>query len=75
MTIQKFKSFEEAERANWNFNPDEKYYKQGASFYRLIFKLSKFSYPAGVFKFKSFEEAEAHKMNVIIKSALKELKK
>jgi cyclopropane fatty-acyl-phospholipid synthase-like methyltransferase len=71
MTIQKFKTFEEAERALWNFKPDEKYYKQVREFYKLFAKLNKFSYPHGVFKFKTFEEAEEHKMKAIIDSAKK----
>ncbi len=69
MTVQKFKSFEEAERAQWNFHPDEKYYREMISFYKLFCKLSKFSYPKGVFKFKTFEEAEKHKMDAIINAA------
>ncbi len=71
MPIQKFKSFEEAERALWNFNPDKEYYESVRSFYKLFAKLSKFSYPKGVFKFKTFEEAEEHKMNAIINAAKK----
>jgi len=71
MPIQKFKSFEEAERALWNFNPDNEYYKKLRAFYKLFSKLLKFSYPQGVFKFRSFEEAEEHKMNAIITAALK----
>jgi hypothetical protein len=71
MSIQKFKTFEEAERALWNFKPDKEYYRQIAAFYGLFTKLSKFSYPRGIFKFRTFEEAEEHKMNAIINAAKK----
>jgi len=66
-----FKTFEEAERALWNFNPDKEYFRKVTEFYGLFTKLSKFSYPKGVFKFRTFEEAEEHKMNAIINAALK----
>ena len=71
MPVQKFKTFEEAERALWNYNPDSDYYKKLREFYKLFSRLSKFSYPKGVFKFRSLEEAEEHKMNAIIIAALK----
>ena len=70
MKIQKFRTFEEAERALWNLRPDEKYYEKMIAFYDLFTKLSEFSYPKGIFKFKTLEEAEEHKMNAIINSAL-----
>jgi hypothetical protein len=71
MPIQKFKSFEEAEKALWTFKPDSEYYKRIRAFYRLFSKLSKFSYPRGVYKFRDLEEAEEHKMNVILNAAIK----
>ncbi|HSL88227.1 MAG TPA: hypothetical protein VK870_02880 [Ignavibacteriaceae bacterium] len=74
MTIQKFKSFEEAERALWNYNPDEEYFKKVSAFYALFSKLNKFSYPKGIYKFKSFEEAEEHKQKMIVESAIKRVK-
>ena len=70
MSIQKFKSFEEAEKALWVSNPDAAYFKRVRAFYKLFSKLSKFSYPKGVHKFRNLEEAEQHRMNAIISSAL-----
>ena len=69
MPVQKFKTFEEASQALWNYKPDAEYYRQVRELYKLYCRLSKFNYPHGVFKFKTFEEAEAHKMNAIIESA------
>jgi hypothetical protein len=62
MAIQKFKTFEEAERALWNFNPDEKYYQQVADLFRLMEKLHPLQNEKGVFKFRTFEEAQAHRV-------------
>lgn len=70
MSIQKFKSFEEAEKALWITNPDPAYFKRIRAFYKLFSKLSKFSYPKGVYKFHNLEEAEQHRMNAIVSSAL-----
>lgn len=71
MTVQKYKTFEEADRALWNFNPDGEYYNKVRTFYKLFSRLSRFSYPKGVFKFRTLQEAEEHKINAISKAALK----
>ncbi|HFE64893.1 hypothetical protein B1H10_07940 [candidate division KSB1 bacterium 4484_188] len=57
MPVYKFKTFEEAERALWNFNPDEAYYARVAELWNFANKLSPVSYPRGIFKFRSLEEA------------------
>jgi hypothetical protein len=72
MTIQKFKTFDEAEKALWVLNPDGDYYEKVRAFYKLISKLSKFSYPKGIYKFHTLEEAEEHKMKAILNAALKQ---
>lgn len=70
MPVRKFKTFEDAERALWYSNPDCEYYKKLCAFFKLFSRLSKFSYPKGVFKFRSLAEAEEHKMRAIVDSAL-----
>lgn len=57
MPVYKFKTFEEAERALWNFHPDEAYYSRVAELWNFANKLSPVSYPRGIFKFRSLEEA------------------
>jgi hypothetical protein len=69
MSIEKFKTFDDASQALWNYHPDAEYYQQVMNLYKLYSKLSKFKYPQGIFKFKTFEEAEEHKMQCIIDSA------
>jgi len=62
MSVQKFKTFEEAEQALWNFNPDEKYYRQVADLFNLMVKLHPLRNQKGVFKFKTFEDAQTHRL-------------
>lgn len=57
MPIYKYRTFEEAEKALWNFNPDEAYFKRVAELWDFADKLCPIRYPQGVFKFKSIEEA------------------
>ena len=61
MPVYKYKTFEEADRALWNFHPDETYYQQVAALWRFANKLSPISYPKGIFKFRSIEEANKHR--------------
>lgn len=64
MALLKFRTFEELDELekkgkgiNWNFCPDK-------SYYRSIFKYHvKVPFPAGVYKFKSFEEAQKWEIN------------
>jgi len=59
MAVLKFKTFETLEQfekdgkgINWNFRPDQAYFRKA-----LRFKL-KIPFPPGVYKFRTFEEAE-----------------
>ena len=65
--IKKFKTFEEAEHDLWCFNPDEAYYKRVIESYELASHLIKRKPFKGVLKFKTFEEAQAHKESLRIK--------
>ncbi len=57
MPVYKYKSFEDAERALWNFHPDAAYYKKVAELWNFANKLHPITYPRGVFKFRTLEEA------------------
>jgi len=61
MPIYKYKTFEEAERALWNFHPDEAYFEKVAELREVANKLSPIKYPKGIFKFKNIEEANKHR--------------
>ena len=69
MPIYKYKTFEEAERSLWNFNPDEKYYDGVEELWALANELSSISYPEGIFKFGSIEEANKHREEIEIAHA------
>ncbi len=71
MSVQKFKSLDEASKALWKFNPSEirrskkssgDYYKKVSNLYKLFARLSKFSATHGVFKFRSLEAAAEHRI-------------
>jgi hypothetical protein len=61
MPVYKYKSFDGADRALWNFHPDETYFKQVAELWRFANKLSPITYPRGIFKFRAIEEANRHR--------------
>lgn len=61
MPIYKFRSFAEAERALWNFNPDEAYFRRVAQLWEFANMLSPMAYPRGIFKYRSIEEADKEK--------------
>ncbi len=61
MPVYKYKTFEQAERALWNFHPDAAYNKKVAELWRFANKLRPITYPRGVFKFRTIEEANRHR--------------
>ena len=64
MPVQKFKTFEEAERALLNFQPDEAYFARVAELWEFANELDPISYPRGIFKFKTIEEANKHREEI-----------
>ena len=58
--IKKFKTFEDASRDLWEMNPSEIYFKRVRNFYGLASFLVKHKIERGIFKFKTFEDAEKH---------------
>ena len=69
MPVYKFRTFEDAEKALWNFNPDEIYFAQIAELWAFADKLSRPIYPGGIFKFKSLDDANRHRDEVELKHA------
>jgi hypothetical protein len=67
--IFKFKSLFEAERALWNFKPDEMYVRRVAELWNFANQLSDVKYPRGVFKFRSITEANRHRDELELKRA------
>ena len=74
MAIEKFKSFEDAERALWCFEPDDEYYKQVAQLWNLANRLCPPNFPRGIFKYRTREEANKQKEEWILANALKNAK-
>lgn len=61
MPIYKYKSFEQTERALWNFQPDAAYYKKVVALWAFANRLRPIKYPRGIFKFRTIEEANRHR--------------
>ena len=57
MPVYKYKTLEDAEKALWNFEPDESYYERVAKLFEFSQKLNPIRFPKGVFKYKTLEEA------------------
>ena len=57
MHVFKYKSFDEAEKALWNFNPDETYFQRVIQLYEFARQLNPIRFPQGIFKYKTIEEA------------------
>ena len=71
MPVQKFKTFEDAEKALWNFQPDDKYFARVAAHWDFANALNPIKYPKGIFKFKTMEEANEHREAIEREHALK----
>lgn len=66
MSVQKFKTFEEAERQLWELNPDQEYYRSLTKLFGLFNTLNPVDCEKGIHKFKTFEEANRHRQQTII---------
>lgn len=83
MSVYKYRSFEKAKRALWNFHPDINYFEQVAELWNLADKICPIIYPQGIFKYRSIEEANkqrkewefAHSENVLEASESSKLQK
>jgi hypothetical protein len=58
MPVKKFRTFEEAERDLWCFEPDERYFKRVSKMFKKAKELYNPSYPKGVHKYRTIEEAQ-----------------
>ncbi len=57
MTVEKFKTFKEAEEALWCFHPDEKYYKKVRQLFALAGHFYKPACKRGIRKYKTIQDA------------------
>jgi hypothetical protein len=71
MPLHKFKSFESARQAQWTFRPDAAYYDRLAKLFDLAAALNPTKFPQGIFKYRSFAEAQQHRQEVELANALK----
>jgi hypothetical protein len=70
MPVQKFRTFDEAAKALWNFSPTSHYYQTVHSLYRLASRFIAVSHSRGIYKFRTFDEAERHRFHCLVKGNL-----
>ncbi len=68
--IYKFKTFDEAQKALWSFEPDERYYALVKDLFALANKLYPPRCRQGIFLFKTIEEANDFRRKEEIQKAL-----
>lgn len=69
MPVYKYKTFEEADQALWNFDPDEDYFYQIHQLFILADKFNATKCQSGVLKYHTLEEAQEHRLDMEIKAA------
>lgn len=69
MPVQKFATFKEAHQALYQFKKDDEYYQRISRFFDFVFQLQPMRYPAGIFKFLNFAEANEHRRQLELQHA------
>ena len=63
MPVSKYKTFEEAQKSQWNFHPEQKYYQNLRGLFEFYSRISKYQkHPKGVLRYDSLEEAAEQDM-------------
>ena len=57
MPVFKYRTFDQARKALWNFHPDGIYFRQVAELWDTADRLCPVRYPQGIFKYRNIEEA------------------
>lgn len=60
MPVKKFKSFEDAERDLWVFEPDDQYFERLRKFYEFASRFLVVRRPGQILKFRSIQEANGN---------------
>lgn len=71
MPVYKYKDFKSAEESLWHFIIDDKYLHHLKELFHLKNFLLPLSHPKGIFKFKSIEDANSFREEVLLNNALK----
>ena len=69
MPIYKYKTFEEADQALWNFNPDSDFFKEINELFSMSEKLNAPKCRQGLWKFRTIEEARQQRLETELQNA------
>ena len=67
--VQRFKTFEETERAEWCFDPDDSYIQRVAELWKFAERILSIKYPRGIFRYSTLEEANNEAQQWIVANA------
>lgn len=75
MAVNKYRTFEEAQKALWRFKTDCGYFESLRDLFELFGKLIPPAYPHGVFKYKDLDEANRQRMEWDVRMGTKKIER
>ena len=72
MPVIKYKSFEQAQEALWQYGTGKDYYRQIANLFDFCDRIRPCPYPSGIFRYESFEDFNTQKNERILDFAPKQ---
>jgi hypothetical protein len=69
MPIYKYKTFEEADQALWNFNPGSDFFREIDELFSMAEKLNPINCQKGLWKFRTIEDARQQRLETELQNA------
>ena len=71
MPVIRYKSFEQAQEALWQYGTGRDYYRQVSNLFDFYDKVRTCAYPSGIFKYESIEAFDRQKISLMVDFAPK----